>query len=138
MTRGDGSVLSYSYDPVSRASQLADNLAGTAYDQTLGFGYNPASQISSNTRSNDAYAWTGHYNLNRGYTANGLNQYTASGTVTPPTIRKATSPPRDCDLCLQFREFADLSERRNRARLRPGDAALPDFRRDTGDNPFRL
>src|SRR5439155_19233648 len=29
------------------------------------------------------YAWTGHYNTNRGYTVNGLNQYTASGSITP-------------------------------------------------------
>jgi hypothetical protein len=36
-----------------------------------------------NTRSNDAYAWTGHYNVNRSYTANGLNQYSLSGSVTP-------------------------------------------------------
>jgi hypothetical protein len=35
------------------------------------------------TRSNDAYAWGGHYNFNRSYTSNGLNQYTASGSVTP-------------------------------------------------------
>jgi RHS repeat-associated protein len=83
LTRGDGSVLSYSYDAVSRLTSLADNLIGTAYDQTLGFGYTPASQIASNTRSNDAYAWTGHYNLNRGYTANGRNQYTATGSITP-------------------------------------------------------
>jgi RHS repeat-associated protein len=83
LTRGDGSVLSYGYDAASRLTQLADNLTGTAYDQTLGFGYNPASQIASNTRSNDAYAWTGHYNLNRGYTANGLNQYSATGSITP-------------------------------------------------------
>ena len=83
LTRGDGSVLSYSYDAVSRLSQLADNLVGTAYDQTLGFTYNPASQIAGNTRSNDVYAWTGHFNVNRGYTANGLNQYTAAGSITP-------------------------------------------------------
>jgi RHS repeat-associated protein len=83
LTRGDGSVLSYGYDAVSRLTSLGDNLAGTAYDQTLGFGYNPASQIASNTRSNDAYAWTGHYNLNRGYVANGLNQYSATGSITP-------------------------------------------------------
>ncbi|HEX8240839.1 MAG TPA: RHS repeat-associated core domain-containing protein [Allosphingosinicella sp.] len=83
LTRGDGSVLSYSYDAVSRLSQLADNLVGTAYDQTLGFGYTPSSQIASNSRSNDAYAWTGHYNLNRGYTANGRNQYTAVASITP-------------------------------------------------------
>jgi RHS repeat-associated protein len=83
LTRGEGSVLSYTYDSVSRLTQLADNLVGTAYDQTLGFGYTPASQIASNTRSNDAYAWTGHYNLNRGYSANGRNQYTAVASITP-------------------------------------------------------
>ncbi len=76
-------MLSYGYDGVSRLTQLADNLVGSAYDQTLDFGYTPASQIASNTRSNDAYAWTGHYNLNRGYTANGRNQYTATGSITP-------------------------------------------------------
>ena len=83
LTRGDGSVLSYGYDAVSRLTQLADNLAGTAYDQLLGFGYTPASQIASSTRSNDAYAWTGHYNLNRNYTANGRNQYSAIASITP-------------------------------------------------------
>jgi len=30
LTRGDGSVMSYSYDAVSRLTQLADNLVGTA------------------------------------------------------------------------------------------------------------
>jgi RHS repeat-associated protein len=42
----------------------------------------PASQIKQNTRSNDAYAWNGHYNVTRSYTSNGLNQYTASGSLT--------------------------------------------------------
>jgi len=83
LTRGDGSVLTFSYDSVSRVTTLADDLVGSAYDQTLGFGYTPASQIASNTRSNDAYAWTGHYNVNRSYTSNGRNQYTATGLITP-------------------------------------------------------
>jgi RHS repeat-associated protein len=83
LTRGDGSVLTYSYDNVSRLSQVADNLSGTTHDQTLGFSYSPAGQISQATRSNDAYAWGSHYNVNRNYTANGLNQYTASGPITP-------------------------------------------------------
>jgi RHS repeat-associated protein len=39
-------------------------------------------QIKQNTRSNDAYAWTGHYNVTRAYTSNGLNQYTASGSAS--------------------------------------------------------
>jgi RHS repeat-associated protein len=83
VTRGDGSTTGYTYDNASRLTQLAEDVAGTSYDQTLGFSYSPAGQITSNTRSNDNYAWTGHYNVNRGYTANGLNQYTASGSVTP-------------------------------------------------------
>jgi RHS repeat-associated protein len=30
-------------------------------------------------RNNDAYAWTGHYNVSRSYSVNGLNQYTLAG-----------------------------------------------------------
>jgi RHS repeat-associated protein len=83
LTLGDGSSTSYGYDAASRLTSLGHDLSGTTYDQTLGFSYNPASEITQNTRSNDSYAWTGHYNVNRGYTANGLNQYAASGSVTP-------------------------------------------------------
>jgi RHS repeat-associated protein len=43
------------------------------------FGYNPAGQIASRTRSNDAYASNTAYNVSRAYTVNGLNQYTAAG-----------------------------------------------------------
>jgi YD repeat-containing protein len=83
LTRGDGSVLGYSYDAVSRLSQLADNLSGTTYDQTLGFTYTPASQIAATTRSNDNYAWNAHYNVTKSYTANGLNQFTVAGSASP-------------------------------------------------------
>ncbi|TMJ18608.1 MAG: RHS repeat-associated core domain-containing protein [Alphaproteobacteria bacterium] len=72
-------VSSYGYDAVGRVSATTHNLAGTGQDLQLTFGYNPASQIASQTRSNDSYAWTGHYAINRNYTANGLNQYTAAG-----------------------------------------------------------
>jgi hypothetical protein len=83
LTRGNGTVRSYGYDAVSRLASLAEDLSGTTYDQTLSFTHNVAGQIATNTRSNDLYAWTGHYNVNRNYTANGLNQYTASGAITP-------------------------------------------------------
>jgi YD repeat-containing protein len=83
LTRGNGTAKSYGYDAASRLSSLGEDLAGTGADLALGFSYNPASQIASNTRSNDSYAWTAHYNLTRNYTANGLNQYTASGAVNP-------------------------------------------------------
>jgi RHS repeat-associated protein len=65
------------------ASRLGElNLNGTANDLTLDFGYDPAGRIASNTRSNDAYAWGGHYAVNRNYTTNGLNQYSAAGPAT--------------------------------------------------------
>jgi RHS repeat-associated protein len=83
LTRGNGTFTGYSYDGASRLSQLVQDSAGTAQDLTSTFSYNPASQIASTTRSNDAYSWTAHYNVNRSYTANGLNQYTLSGTVAP-------------------------------------------------------
>jgi RHS repeat-associated protein len=78
LTRGNGVITSYGYDNVSRLTSLASDLAGTAYDLTLGFGYNAASQITSTTRSNNLYSWTGATNVARNYTSNGLNQYSAT------------------------------------------------------------
>jgi hypothetical protein len=75
---GTTSSVAYGYDAVGRLTSLGHDLTGTSYDQSLGFGYNPASQIRQSTRSNDAYAWTGHYNVTRAYTSNGLNQYTGA------------------------------------------------------------
>jgi RHS repeat-associated protein len=83
LTRGNGTSSSYTYNNASLLSQLAENLSGTTYDQTVTFAYNPDGQITSTTRSNDLYAWTNHYAANRAYTTNGLNQYTASGSITP-------------------------------------------------------
>ena len=83
LTRGNGTVKSYAYDAVSRLSSLGEDLAGTSFDLTQSFTYNPASQIATATRSNDSYAWSDHYNLTRNYGSNGLNQYISSGSVTP-------------------------------------------------------
>jgi RHS repeat-associated protein len=69
----------YGYDPIGRFNALVHDLGGTGFDVTTTFGFNPASQIVSRTRNNDSYAWTGHYDVSRGYTANGLNQYLAAG-----------------------------------------------------------
>jgi hypothetical protein len=54
------SSISASYDSVGRLTGPGHDLASTTYDQTLGFSYTPANQIEQSTRSNDAYAWTGH------------------------------------------------------------------------------
>ncbi|HEU4962156.1 MAG TPA: RHS repeat-associated core domain-containing protein [Sphingomonas sp.] len=81
-TYGNGTTSTWAPDAVSRLSSLVQNLAGTTYDLTKSFTYNPASQIASSTSSNDSYAWNAAANVNRGYTTNGLNQYTVSGGVS--------------------------------------------------------
>jgi RHS repeat-associated protein len=83
VTRGNGTSTSYSYDAVSRLSSMAEDLSGTTYDQTLGFSYNPANQITQNTRSNDIYAWGGHGSGSTNSSTNGLNQLSAIGSTTP-------------------------------------------------------
>lgn len=79
ITRGNGTTTSYGFDNASRLTSLGQDLSGTAYDQSLGFGYNPAGQIVSTTRSNDAYVWGGSANVDRAYAVNGLNQMTTVG-----------------------------------------------------------
>jgi RHS repeat-associated protein len=79
LTMGPGwtsSSAGYSYDPAGRLATLTQDLGGVSADQSLGFTYNPASQILSGTGSNDAYAWTGNVAVARNYAVNGLNQYT--------------------------------------------------------------
>lgn len=77
-----GSSVNYAYDAPGRLAGITDAFAGGTGNVALTFGYNAANQITSRTRSNDAYAWTGAYNVNRNYSVNGLNQYTAAGGAT--------------------------------------------------------
>jgi RHS repeat-associated protein len=74
LTLGNGVATVYTYDPVSRLNDLKLDFAGTTDDLTSGFAYNPASQIASNARSNDAYAWTSHGSGTTSTTTNGRNQ----------------------------------------------------------------
>ena len=74
-----GFTTSYGYDPIGRLSSLTNNLAASAANNQWSFTYTPSSQIASLTRTNDSFAWTAHVNVDRNYTANGLNQYTAVG-----------------------------------------------------------
>jgi RHS repeat-associated protein len=71
--------VAYTYDGVGRLQGLSHDLAGSANDQSLTFGYNPASQMVSRSASNDAYASNTAYNVNRAYGVNGLNQYMTAG-----------------------------------------------------------
>jgi uncharacterized protein RhaS with RHS repeats len=79
---GPASSVAYHYDPVGRLDTLTHDLGGSASDQALTFGYNPASQIVTRTGSNDAYASNRAVTVSRAYSVNGLNQYTADGPVT--------------------------------------------------------
>jgi RHS repeat-associated protein len=80
--RGNGTVTNYGYDPVSRLRWMAQDISGTTQDLVIDYiDYNPASQITGYTRSNDSYAWKGHYNVSRSYATNGLNQLTSAGAT---------------------------------------------------------
>ncbi|MDR6834239.1 MULTISPECIES: RHS repeat-associated core domain-containing protein [unclassified Sphingopyxis] len=75
-------LTQYGYDPVGRLNTLSHNPAGTAQDVSFSYSSTPASQMAQQARDNDAYAWTAHFNVDRNYTTNGLNQYTAAGAAS--------------------------------------------------------
>ena len=74
-----GTSTTYGYDPLSRLASLDHDLTGTAADQSLTFGYNPASQIVTRSFTNAAYDSSTIANASRSYGVNGLNQYTSVG-----------------------------------------------------------
>ena len=78
---GNGTAQTLGFDNASRLTSLSNNLAGTAQDLSVSFGYNPAGQIATTTRSNDAYAWSQHYSIDRLYSVNGLNQILTAGQL---------------------------------------------------------
>lgn len=81
LVRGNGTTTGFGYDAVSRQTSIVHDVAGTAQDVSITLAHNPADQIRQHVRNNDAYAWTAHYNVNRPYGINGLNQLTAAGAV---------------------------------------------------------
>lgn len=87
---GNGTGKAYAYDAIGRLAGLNMTFPSATNNELIGgvsgsgtpITYTPSSQIASIARSNDAYAWTGAYNVSRTYVPNGLNQYTSSGGVT--------------------------------------------------------
>ena len=77
-----GPTTSLGFDPVGRLNALSHDLLGTVQDVAFTYSYSPAAQIAQQTRDNDYYAWSSHYNVDRNYVANGLNQYTAAGAAS--------------------------------------------------------
>lgn len=80
--RANGTSTTAGFDGISRLSSLSHDLGGTFYDTSTSLGYNAPSQIASTTRSSDAYAWNGHFNVNRVDVVNGLNQITVTGSTS--------------------------------------------------------
>ena len=77
-----GSSAAYSWDDAGRLLTQTDGFYQTASDVTWTLGYNAASQIVSEARDNDSYAWTGAVDVDRDYAVNGLNQYTSAGSAS--------------------------------------------------------
>jgi RHS repeat-associated protein len=75
----NGASTAYAYDGVSRLASLSHAFTGGAGNVTWSYDYNPASGLRTAARDNNDYAWAGHYAVNRAYTTNGLNRYTAAG-----------------------------------------------------------
>lgn len=83
-TRSAFGSTAYSYDPVQRLTGQTHYFAsggGSAGSIGSTYAYNPAGQLNQVTRDNDAYAWIGHYAVNRAYTTNGLNQHLTAGST---------------------------------------------------------
>jgi hypothetical protein len=68
----------WTYDPLGRLSSTGWANAA-ASNVTWSFTCNPASQIRTETQSNDGYSWQGHVNVSRGSMTSGLNQYKQVG-----------------------------------------------------------
>jgi YD repeat-containing protein len=75
----NGTANHRAYDGLQRVYAMALTFPASGADVSWVFSRNPAGQIASIARDNDAYAWTGAYNTARPYTTNGLNQYSVTG-----------------------------------------------------------
>jgi RHS repeat-associated protein len=78
----NGATSQWGYDGLQRPAAILHGLAGTQHDVLWSYTRNPAGQLASQSRDNDAYAWTGHYAVQRSYTTDGLNRYSAAGGAT--------------------------------------------------------
>jgi RHS repeat-associated protein len=79
---GSGSYASYTWDDIGRLKTQNDFFAVSTTNVGWTFDLNPASQITREARTNNAYAYTGLVSVNRPYQVNGLNQYTSAGPAS--------------------------------------------------------
>ena len=81
-TRYWGSATAYGYDPAGRLASLEQSYPAGTGNTRSDFSYNPAGQLRSESRTNDAYAWTESVAVDRPYSANGQNQYVSAGPAS--------------------------------------------------------
>ncbi|MGH6617860.1 RHS repeat domain-containing protein [Sphingomonas sp.] len=74
----------YIYDPIGRPAMASYRFTSGLRPLDTSFGYNPAGQITTRTRTNNDYRFTGYPNtgISNSYAVNGLNQYTGIGAAT--------------------------------------------------------
>ena len=77
------STAGYTWDGIGRLLGQTDAFPSfTASNVAWTFTINPASQLTSEARNNDSYAYGGLVGVNRNYGVNGLNQYTTAGPAS--------------------------------------------------------
>jgi len=76
VTLGNGTTTAYAYSAQSTLSGLGHNLAGAVHDVSWTYNRNQVQELTEQTWNNDLYGWSGHANGMRGFSVNGLNQYT--------------------------------------------------------------
>ncbi len=70
-----GDVDLYESDEIGRPRRGYEQSGAAAADTHSTYAYNPAGQLRSEIRTNEAYAWTQSVAFDRPYAANGENQY---------------------------------------------------------------
>lgn len=81
VTERNGSGVSWTYDGARRLISQNDTFVGGTGDLKTTAEYNSINQVIKRERSNEAYALTGQYAIDRDYTVNALNQYDKSGGI---------------------------------------------------------
>ena len=81
VSRANGATTYYSYDGLSRLTQLQQYVNGPQ-DLIATFVYNPASRLKSRTASITLYEPTSQASGATGYGVNGLKQVTTSGGLS--------------------------------------------------------
>jgi RHS repeat-associated protein len=76
-------TVAYTWDPLERLETQADGFPSvTGSNVGWTFTHNTASDIASEARDNDNYAYGGLLAVTRNYAVNGLNQYTTAGSAS--------------------------------------------------------